>query len=353
MTFVDNVARWSKKRASLAVAPTLVIASTLLVAPEVWAQSSNDAAARALFAEGRKLSSEGKWQEACAKFEESLRLVPGTGTRFNLADCWEHVGRTASAWSAFLDVVAEAKAAGQADREKASRERADALAPKVPKLVIQVMAPEPGLSVQRNGVAVGEGSWGSALPVDPGTVTVQASAPGKKAFSQEVVAAAGATITVQVPALEADAAGDPSAAPPAPPPAADVASSAEPTSDGLGTQKTIALVVGGVGVVGVAVGTIFFFQFNSKNDDAKAVCPSGVDCEPGSAARHEELVDEAKSARTLTYVGWGLGAAALGGAAVLYFTAPPGENSQTAGASWSIRPTVAPGAFGASVGGRF
>jgi hypothetical protein len=342
MTFV-------RRRAALAVAP-LVIAASVSFAPGVAAQTSNDAAARALFAEGRKLSSEGKWQEACVKFEESLRLVPGTGTRFNLADCWEHVGRTASAWSAFLDVVAEAKAAGQTDREKASRERADALAPKVPKLVVQVTAPEPGMSVQRNGVAVGEGSWGTPLPVDPGTITVQASAPGKKAFSQEVVAAQGGTVTVQIPALEADAAGTPSTPPPAAPPPADAATDAEATSGGLGTQKTVALVVGGVGVVGVAVGTIFFFQYSSKNDDAKAVCPSGVDCEPGSAAKHEELVDDAKSARTLTYVGWGLGAAALGGAAVLYFTAPSSENPQTA---WSIRPTVAPGAFGASVGGRF
>jgi hypothetical protein len=326
------------------------MASTVLVAPEVAAQTTNDAAARALFAEGRKLSSEGKWQEACVKFEESLRLVPGTGTRFNLADCWEHVGRIASAWSAFLDVAADARAAGQIDREKASRERADALGPKVPKLVIRVMAPEPGMSVQRNGVAVGEGSWGSALPVDPGTIVVQASAPGKQAFSQEVVAAAGGTVTVEVPALEADGSGAPSTPPPAAPPPADAATNVEASSGGLGTQKTVALVVGGVGVVGVVVGTIFYFQFNSKNDDAKAVCPGGVDCEPGSAAKHDDLVDDAKSARTLTYVGWGVGAAALGGAAVLYFTAPSSEKPQTA---WSIRPTVAPGAFGASFAGRF
>src|SRR6185436_4269196 len=116
MTSGSTMARSTRRGASL------VAAAILFQALPAAAQSSNDAAARALFAEGRKLSSEGKWQEACPKFEESLRLVPGAGTRFNLADCWEHIGRTASAWSGFLDVAAEAKAAGQADREKASRE---------------------------------------------------------------------------------------------------------------------------------------------------------------------------------------------------------------------------------------
>jgi hypothetical protein len=353
MTSVEKAVRWFPRGARFGAAPAFVLASALFIAPHTAAQVSNDAAARALFAEGRKLSSEGKWPEACTKFEESLRLVPGTGTRFNLADCWEHIGRTASAWSAFLDVAAESKAAGQAEREKASRERAEALAAKVPKLVIQVTAPEAGLTVTSNGVAVGEGSWGSALPVDPGTITVQASAPGKKAFSQQVVASAGATATVQIPALEADAAAVQGPPPAAPPPVADTAVQVDSTGGGLGTQKTIALVVGGAGVVGVAVGTIFFFNYRSKNDDAKAICPSGVDCEPGSAARHEELVDEASTARTITYLGWGLGAAALGGAAVLYLTAPSNENPQTAAASFRIRPSVAPGAFGASIDGRF
>ena len=62
-------------------------------------------AARALFDEGRNLSAAGKYNEACVKLEESQRLDPGTGTMFNLADCYEHVGRTATAWSLYLEVA--------------------------------------------------------------------------------------------------------------------------------------------------------------------------------------------------------------------------------------------------------
>jgi hypothetical protein len=117
-----------------------------------------------------------------------------------------------------------------------------------------------------------------------------------------------------------------------------------------GTQKTVAVVAAGVGVVGVALGTVFFVQYNSKNSDAKDVCPSGTDCEPGSAALHASLVDDAKSARTLTYVGWGVGAGALIGAAALYFTAP---KPRTDRATWNLVPTANPGNVGASFYGTF
>ena len=33
------------------------------------------------------------------------------GTLYNLSDCYEQIGRTASAWSGFRDVAAQAKAA--------------------------------------------------------------------------------------------------------------------------------------------------------------------------------------------------------------------------------------------------
>ena len=51
-----------------------------------------------LFAEGGKLVADGDHTAACPKFEESFHLDPGIGTGFNLADCWEHIGRTASAF---------------------------------------------------------------------------------------------------------------------------------------------------------------------------------------------------------------------------------------------------------------
>src|SRR5690349_20750961 len=81
------------------------------------------APARQAFMEGRKLAQAGDYAAACPKFEESLRLEVGVGPQFNLADCWEHIGRTASARALFLGAAASAKAVGQADREQVLRER--------------------------------------------------------------------------------------------------------------------------------------------------------------------------------------------------------------------------------------
>src|SRR6266545_6749182 len=108
-------------RACVALALLIVIGSPA----RAFAAAGDEAAARALFLEGRKLVDEGNYADACPKFEESLRLDPGTGTSFNLADCFEHVGRTASAWARFLDVAAASKAADQADRERVARARAE------------------------------------------------------------------------------------------------------------------------------------------------------------------------------------------------------------------------------------
>src|SRR5882757_8415497 len=124
------------------IGAVIVIFASLAASP-VQAQAGADPpAARALFGEARKLMAQGKYEQACPKLEESLKLDAGIGTAFNLADCWEHVGKTASAWARFLDVATAAKNAGQADREKVARARAASLEPHLPRLTITVAAPE-------------------------------------------------------------------------------------------------------------------------------------------------------------------------------------------------------------------
>jgi serine/threonine-protein kinase len=93
--------------------------------------------ARTLFADARTLADAGHYEEACPKFEESRRLLAGVGTIYNLADCYEHVGRTASAWATFLDAAAAAASAGEGEREKVARTRAAALEPRLTRLRIR------------------------------------------------------------------------------------------------------------------------------------------------------------------------------------------------------------------------
>src|SRR5260221_8939712 len=94
--------------------------------------------AEALFSDGRKLMTAGKFRQACPKFEASLKLDPGVGTMLNLGDCYEKNQQSASAWAQFREASAAARAAGSREREELARQRAAALEPKLSRLTIIV-----------------------------------------------------------------------------------------------------------------------------------------------------------------------------------------------------------------------
>lgn len=184
---------------ALALAPAAV--SSLAMADPT---REDRAAATALFDEGRKLVGDKKYAEACPKFEAAMRLDPGMGTLFNLSDCHEKIGRTASAWSGFRDVAAQAKAAGQPDREKAARERASALDGKLSKVRIVMPAELTGaaLALTRDGSPVPSALVGTPIPLDPGPHTLRIVVEGREPWETTVtVAAQGGTVDLQVPAL--------------------------------------------------------------------------------------------------------------------------------------------------------
>ena len=176
------------------------------------AQAGNDkAAAEALFDEGRKLMADHQFAQACAKFEASQRLDPGVGTMLNLADCYEKAGRTASAWAEFRETISAAHEAGSAERERVARQRVQQLEPKLSYLTI---VPWQGqeVSVSRDGVAIDPGVLGTAIPVDPGTHVISASATGKRSWSTDVVVGDHADrVSVSVPILPDEAHEDGSA----------------------------------------------------------------------------------------------------------------------------------------------
>lgn len=285
------------------------LATTTLAAP---AARANDAAAQQLFDDAKKAMADGKWALACPKLEESLRLSATAGTKFNLGDCYEHVGRTASAWAQFLSAATQTKMAGQKDREKAARDRATALEPRLSRLAIVVAAEgrPAGLEVKRDGELVGQAQWGEAVPVDPGEHTVVASAPGKRAWKAKVeVTGAATTAKLSVPELD-DA--SPAAAPAADATAARPASApapVEPARAGSSSNAGLGWALVGVGGAAVVGGVVMFVLRGSEISKLDAACGAdGKRCPPSSA-------DDIANGKTYTALGiglFGLGVVAAG-----------------------------------------
>lgn len=327
-----------------------------VLAPGPAAAEDAVSPAKQLFLDARKLVADGKYAEACPKLEESLRLELGVGTQFNLADCWEHIGRTASARALFLGAAASAKAAGQTDREQVLRDRATALEPRLSKLVIEVLATDKKLSVKRNDLPLEDDSWGKAIAIDPGKYVITARAPGKQTFEKQVeVTAATPLVTVQVPELEpakAEPVGakgeEPSPKPVKNTPARPPASPEADRGSGLNYR---ALTVASLGLGAITVGTVMGLRYRRANDDAKAICPTSRNCTIQQIQDHDRLVDDARNARRWSYAGFGVGALGLVGAGALWYFQRP---KTTAGVTWQAAPVVAmDGSYGAAFSGSF
>jgi hypothetical protein len=178
----------------LALAPVALALS----APRAHADSATAAAA---FKQAEALVKQGKWAEACPLYEVSYQADPQLGALLYLAECYEHVGKTASAWSVFNDAIDLARRKGD-PREERIRKRADALAPQLSKTTINAPKPPiPGLTVKRGNVDITV-LVGSNLPIDPGDHDVIASAPGHVEWKKQVRIAPASSTTLDIPPLE-------------------------------------------------------------------------------------------------------------------------------------------------------
>lgn len=310
----------------------LALWSSSLATPALAQQPvSNKIAAEALFDRGLALMQEGKYQEACTQLEESQRLEAGIGTMLYLAECYERLGKIATAWALFREAASAAGAEGQTERAQVGASRASVLEPRLPKLTVRVdasQAPE-GLEITRDGVIVQSSLYGLEVPVNPGEHTIEARAPGRLPFRTVIALEEAAARAVDVPVLEVD----PNAPVAVAPEAADVTLSSTDRSmpPRSSWQPTAGIVVGAAGVVAVGVGTFFGLRAISKKNDADARCEAAGT--PGASCADERgvaLNDEAQEAATLSNVLVIGGAALVVTGVVLYLTAPSPETPSVA-----------------------
>jgi hypothetical protein len=302
----------------------LVLLSTVAVRP-ARAQATDRALAEELFRQGQTLMEAKRYSEACPKFVESQRLDPGTGTLLNLAACHEGEGKLASAWTEYSEVVTLATRDNRPDRVSYAEERLKAIEPKLSRLTVGV-SPEsdvPALVIKLDGAVVGRPALGVAVPVDPGTHTVEASAPGKRPWRATIDISSGpSSKSVVVPAL--------TDAPRAPAQAAGTQPAPDQRSDDAGsTQRIVAYTLGGAGIVGIGIGSAFGLSAMSKNDESNREGCDGNECTPAAA----EIRKDAQSAGTASTVAFAVGGALLAAGVVVFFTSASSENESKIGLS--------------------
>jgi hypothetical protein len=339
----------------LRVLPILALVAVPQLALAADPPKTDPAAAQGLFYEARTLMQQNKFAEACPKFEESMRLDAGLGTQFNLADCNEHIGKVTSAWAGFLEVAAGSKAANQAEREKLARKRAQALEPRLPKLVVDVIGTPAGLEVKRDGVAVGAAAWGTPIPVDPGSHRVTATAPGKETWETTVATAEGKVAHVAVPRDLPPAAVAAAPAPIGPQPdIAPAATAAAPdfpapvVEQNGAAQRTIGWVVAGVGVVGVGLGAGFGLSSIGKRNESRSHCVADQ-CDADGVGLRDDAIRNGNIATIATIAG----GAAIAGGLVLVLTAPKTTESRERAGKLRARPNFGLNGGGFTLQGNF
>jgi hypothetical protein len=314
--------------------------------PEQVAQSD------ALFKDAQALLEAGKPAEACSKFAASQKVAPGLGVTLYLADCYERIGRSASAFKEFKR--AEELALARKDpRSGLAHARAASLEPTVPTMTIHVPAEAraSGLEIKRDDVIVPEKEWEVGVPVDPGLHLVVASAPGRRAreIARRVQSAEKNVLTL--PVLEdtsvAVAPPPPNGTQPAPNALRNGGADAPP-KDG-GSQRLVGLAGVGVGVIGVALGVGLGLAASSKLSASNA----DNHCDAADACDKEGLGlrSDASGLATGSTIASIVGVVALAGGAILYFTAPKGAARAVALSALGVK--SAPGRAELTLAGAF
>jgi len=172
--------------------------------PAVAAESD---AAR-LFSEGRALVVEGRFAEACPKFEQSQRLEPRLGTQLNAAFCHERQGALATAWLGYQQAVGLARRERDGERERFARGKLDQLEPRLPKLRLRAAAGTGAAqpTMRLDGTPLSPSGWAEAVPVDPGEHVVIAEHGGAEYWRVALSLREAQHVELTVPAPPADGA---------------------------------------------------------------------------------------------------------------------------------------------------
>lgn len=314
-----------------ALSTGVAIAATLVSAlPAAAEQPSTDARADGLFATAKQLMASGQVGDACPMFAESKRLAPGIGVSLHLADCYERLGRTASAWQEFDAAERTARQRGDEKRAVLAETRALALEPRLVRLTIATTgAPRDGWQVAVDGAKLPVDRWNAALAMDPGDHVVVVDEPGQASRTLRAhLDPASNAVILHIDEGVVAVSISPSPSNHSSTPATDPPEARRPLQDNDSWRMWTELALVGATAAGVGFGSFFMIRRAHFIEEGPPADPT--------------LTNQATTAATISFVTSGI---ALTSAFVLFFTSPSAKNQ----VGWVVAPTPLAGGAGASV----
>jgi hypothetical protein len=191
----------------------------------------------------------------------------------------------------------------------------------------------PNVSVMMDGQPLSERLDGSALTVDPGEHKFTFVAPDKAVVEKTIIIHEGEKDRRERVVFASQAGPQTTGVATAPALAVSPVEAGPPNDPGAG-RRMLGLVIGGVGVAGIAIGSVFGLMASSSSSSSKDNCSSATNCKDYKQSLSD--YNTASDDSTISTVAFVAGGAALGAGAILFFTAP---KAVTTG-RWQLTPAV-------------
>lgn len=308
----------------------------LTAGARVAAAQPATAQAESLFREGKDLMAKGKLAEACDAFEGSYRKDPATSTLLNIADCREKNGQFATAWGAFVEAERRTRDSDDPSQQainQLAHDRGARLEPRLSFLTVSVPDESRvrGLTITRDGEPLDDAEWNRAIPADIGPHVIEAKAPAYEPWITNVtIAGEKEQRAITVPKWK-------------PLPEDKLRPSVirliEPSP--FTPKRKLAVGIGATGIVAIGGGIALYFLARSDYDASKIEIDD---------AKQDALWKDANQKLLLSQLAGGLGVAALGTAAVLWFTGKPTVTGESA---VTVTPAITPTSTTLSLTGTF
>lgn len=287
-----------------------------MLAPAALAQDAKDLArARERFKEAAALQAAGDYSRALEAYKDVALIKSSAQVRFNIATCEEKLGDYVRAMGSYRFALTEATRSNAKDIEAAVQSALTSLEPRIPKLLVKRGAGAAVAEVTLDGRPLANPSIGVAFQINPGPHSIKATSPDLEPLTVEVTLGDGDSKTVELVLKPRATKAVPVIAPPPPPPP-------PPPAPGINKPMLIGgAVVGGAGVVSLAISGAFFGLRQSAISSLQGQCGADMQHCPASAqGTYDGGVTDSKVATGALIAG--LGAVAIGGTLVIVATRP-------------------------------